>query len=179
MKSSSRTLLAAAVLMLAWALHPGSPGHAQQALDSYDAPETMTIDSLANLYESVEFSHKRHERLAPCKDCHHHTTGHQNMDPKCVRCHAHSPASKVVSCKDCHTREQFSPKKVRDADNPNIYHIDKPGLMGAYHLACVPCHVEKNAPSSCEGCHAMNDKGRTFFHLDAKAQDKAKTGAGQ
>ena len=95
-----------------------------------------------------------------------------------MRCHAHSPASTVVSCKDCHTRRQFSPEQVRATDNPNLYHIDKPGLKGAYHLACVPCHIEKNAPSDCEGCHAMTDKGRAFFHLDAKAADKAKAGTG-
>jgi len=178
MKSSPRAVIAAAVLMLAWALHPGSPGHAEQVLDSYDAPETIRIDSLADLYEPVVFSHKRHERLAPCKDCHHHTTGRQDMDPNCVRCHAYSPASATVSCKGCHARELFSPEQVREAGNANIYHIDKPSLKGAYHLACVPCHVAKDAPSSCVGCHAMTDKGKAFFHIDGKAKDTAEAGSG-
>ena len=111
MKTSPRAVITAAVVMLAWALHPGSPGFGQEALDIHDAPATVRIDSLADLYEPVEFSHKRHERLAPCKNCHHHTTGHQDMDPNCVRCHAGlvhdlvphgGPAAGEWHCVKCH-----------------------------------------------------------------------------
>lgn len=168
MKINPKAVLAAAVLLLAGTLTvPGL------AMDQSDAPETVTIDTLSNLYQPVEFSHKRHSQLARCKDCHHHTTGHQDMDPNCIRCHAHSPASSTVSCKDCHSQKQFYPEQVTAGDNPNLYHIDKPGLKGAYHLNCVPCHVAKNAPSHCEGCHALTDAGKRFFHLKSQEQGEA------
>lgn len=168
MKSNPKAMLAAVALLLAGTLP--SPG---LAMDQYDAPETVTIDAMAKLYKPVEFSHVRHAKLAPCKDCHHHTTGHKDMDPNCVRCHAHSPESSIVSCKGCHTQKQFYPEQVTAAGNPNLYHIDKPGLKGAYHLNCVPCHVKKNAPSHCEGCHALTDAGRQYFHVGEQAQGKA------
>lgn len=168
MKTTHRAVFSALALLLAGTL----PG-AGLAMDQHDAPETVTIDSLSHLYQPVQFSHVRHTKLARCKDCHHHTTGHQDMDPNCVRCHSHSPESSVVSCKDCHTKKQFYPEQVSQAGDPNIYHIDKPGLKGAYHLNCIPCHVEKNAPSNCEGCHALTDAGKAFFHLDGKDPEKA------
>ncbi|MDY0389635.1 cytochrome c3 family protein [Desulfobulbus oligotrophicus] len=169
MKTTHRTLFVAVALLLAGA----SPGLGQ-TMDEYDAPTTVTIDSLSELYEPVIFSHVRHTKLAGCKDCHHHTTGHQDMHPNCVRCHLHSPPSQTVSCKDCHTRQQFYPEQVTELSNPNIYHIDKPGLKGAYHLNCIPCHVEKNAPSHCEGCHAMTDAGKDFFYLTDKTSATTK-----
>jgi hypothetical protein len=169
MKTNPKAMLAAAVLLLVGTL----PVAGRAGMEQLDAPETVTIDALANLYQPVEFSHKRHSKLAPCKDCHHHTTGHQDMDPNCVRCHAHSPETATVSCKQCHTSRQFYPEQVAAAENPNLYHIDKPGLKGAYHLNCVPCHVAKNAPSHCEGCHALTDAGRRFFHLSDQPHGKA------
>ena len=175
MKSNPKAMLAAAVLLLAGAL----PVTGQAGMSQQEAPETVTIDALANLYQPVAFSHVRHARLAPCKDCHHHTTGHLDMDPNCVRCHAHSPESTTVSCEDCHSHKQFYPEQVTAGDNPNLYHIDKPGLKGAYHLNCLPCHVAKNAPSHCEGCHALTDAGKQFFHLNGTAHGKAETAKGK
>ena len=169
MKTNPTAMLAAAVLLLIGTL----PVAGRAGMEQLDAPATVTIDALATLYEPVEFSHQRHLKLAPCKDCHHHTTGHQDMDPNCVRCHAHSPEAATVSCKQCHTSRQFYPEQVAEAGNPNLYHIDKPGLKGAYHLNCVPCHVAKNAPSNCEGCHALTDAGRRFLHLSDQPQGTA------
>jgi hypothetical protein len=162
MKNNPKVVIAAAVLMLAGVLSPGEPGH---AMDEYDAPETVTMDTMANLYEPVVFSHKRHVRLARCKDCHHHTTGELNTDPNCIRCHTHSPRSKKIACSDCHSPRQFYPEQLSAATAPNIYHIGKPGLKGALHLNCIPCHQEKNAPTGCEGCHAMTKAGRDFFQV--------------
>ena len=168
MRTPPRTVLAAAVLLLA-----GTPPLPGLALDQYDAPETVVIDSLARLYQPVRFSHIRHTKLARCKDCHHHTTGQEDTDSNCFRCHAYSPEASIVSCKDCHTGKQFYPEQVAAAGNPNLYHIDKPGLKGAYHLNCIPCHVKKNAPSGCEGCHALTDAGRAFFRVDSKDRGSA------
>ncbi len=171
MNTKTKAVLAAAVLMLIGVLHPGQPC---LAMDEHDAPDTVTINALADLYQPVEFSHKRHTKLTRCKDCHHHTTGQQDMDVNCVRCHAHSPEAGTVSCKDCHTQKQFYPEQVTATDNPNLYHIDKPGLKGAYHLNCVPCHVKKNAPSDCEGCHALTEKGKKFFDIKEKGAPVSK-----
>ena len=168
MKRTTRAACTAVAALLAATM----PAHGL-AMDQYDAPETITIDSLTNLYEPVRFSHVRHARMARCKDCHHHTTGHQDMDPNCIRCHAHSPEASVVSCKDCHTSKQFYPEQVTAAGNPNLYHIDKPGLKGAYHLNCIPCHAKMNVPSHCEACHAMTEAGKRFFHVKDTEQGKA------
>jgi len=174
MTINPKAMLAAAVVLLAGTL--ASPG---QAMDQLDAPETMTIGALANLYRPVPFSHVRHTKLARCKDCHHHTTGQQDMDPNCSRCHAYSPEASIVACKDCHTQKQFYPEQVTAGDHRNLYHIDKPGLKGAYHLNCVPCHAKKNAPSDCEGCHALTDAGKQFFHLNSQAAGKAQPAKGR
>ena len=165
MKSNPKAVLAAAVVMITGCLCLGEPGY---AMDELDAPETISIDALAHLYKPVAFSHKRHMKLARCKDCHHHTTGQQDMDPNCYRCHAQSIETGKVSCQACHTKKQFYPEQVAARDNPNLYHIDKPGLKGAYHLNCVPCHEKKHATTGCEGCHAITDAGKAFFHLGNK-----------
>lgn len=171
MKSNPKVVLAAAAIILAGILSPGGPGH---AMDEFDAPETITIDTLANLYEPVVFSHKRHVRLARCKDCHHHTTGELNTDPNCIRCHMHPSRSERVACSDCHSPRQFYPEQLSAATAPNIYHIGKPGLKGALHLNCIPCHQEKNAPTGCESCHSLTKAGREFFQLpETEAADRA------
>ena len=93
------------------------------------------------------------------------------MDPNCIRCPC--PFAGKGGCflvRDCHIKQQFYPEQVTATDNPNLYHIDKPGLKGAYHLNCIPCHVKKNAPSSCEGCHAMTDAGKQMFRVDVKGK---------
>jgi RNase P subunit RPR2 len=163
MTINPKAVLAAAIVLLA-----GTLPTTGLALEQLDAPETVTIDAISKLYGPVEF--KRHSQLARCKDCHHHTTGQQDMDPNCIRCHANSPEKMVVSCKDCHTKKMFYPEQVTATDNPNLYHIDKPGIKGAYHLNCIPCHVKKNAPSGCEGCHAMTDAGKKMFRTDVKGK---------
>lgn len=170
MKCNPKAVIAAAVLMLAGIMSPDRPC---LAMDQTDAPDTVTINALAKLYEPVEFSHQHHSKLARCKDCHHHTTGQQDVDPNCIRCHAQSVETGVVGCQDCHSKKAFYPEQVTARDNPNIYHIDKPGLKGAYHLNCVPCHVKKNAPSGCEGCHAMTEEGKKIFQVQVKGKNKA------
>jgi hypothetical protein len=170
MKPNPKTVIAAAVLMLAGEMSFERPG---MAMNEMNAPEKMTINSLADLYTPVIFPHTWHTKMAGCKDCHHHTTGQQDRDPNCIRCHVQSREAGQVGCKDCHSKKQFYPEQVTARDNPNIYHIDKPGLKGAYHLNCIPCHLEKNAPSHCEGCHALTDAGKQFFQVQSKGNNKA------
>jgi len=166
MKSNPKAVIAAAVLLLAGVLCPGTPSF---AMDRLEAPETVTIDTLAHLYQPVQFSHKRHTQLTGCKDCHHHTTGQQDRDPNCMRCHAQSTEASKVGCKECHSKKQFYPEQLSDARSPRLYHIDKPGLKGAYHLNCVLCHEQMNGPTGCEGCHALTVKGKQFFRVNEKA----------
>jgi hypothetical protein len=166
MHTNPKAVIAAAVLMLTGMLYPSQPCH---AIDEYDAIEIVTIDVLADLYKPVVFNHQWHTKLAPCKDCHHHTTGRQDMDPNCIRCHANSKEATSVACSSCHSSKQFYPEQLNDTRNPTLYHIDKPGLKGAYHLNCVPCHVKTNAPSHCEGCHALTDAGKQYFQVNKQA----------
>ncbi len=137
-----------------------------RALEEDDAPESVEIDSLSDLYEPVEFDHTLHLDVAECQECHHHTTGQPPTNENCLRCHANSGESDAISCSDCHAADRFSASDLEARGNSALYHIDKPGLKGAYHLNCVGCHEENGAPTGCQDCHAMTDKGRAFFETD-------------
>lgn len=141
------------------------------AMDASDAPEQITIDSLANLYGPVEFDHAMHADLMECADCHHHTTGQPTQDANCLRCHQNSEEADSVACADCHSSERFHKDYLQTLSDPNLYHMDKPGLKGAYHLACVSCHQEVGVASGCRDCHVMSEKGEELFHTGPHAPD--------
>lgn len=127
-------------------------------------PETITINSLAQYYEGVTFNHSQHiNLLKDCAECHHHTTGTLFEDRNCVRCHRNSSESKNVACKSCHTSTPFSAAAMKQRD-PQMYHRDKPGLKGAYHLSCVGCHEKSGGPTGCEDCHARNKAGDALYN---------------
>ncbi len=141
-------------------------------------PDRITINSIQKYYDGVNFNHAAHiNNLKDCGLCHHHTTGAQVSDPNCVRCHKNSGAQAVVSCKGCHAAEPFTPealKRQRD-QHPPIFHMDKVGLKGAYHLSCVGCHKKMDGPTGCQDCHKRNDSGDRIFHSGAytpKTADK-------
>ncbi len=134
------------------------------SMEAEDAPETLTIDSLANLYEPVEFNHLMHVDYASCAECHHHTTGVKVADPNCIKCHANTPEGDDVTCSGCHEVDRFSMKYLAELDNPVLYHIDKPGLKGAYHLNCIGCHQTIDGPTGCTDCHAMTEAGEKRFN---------------
>lgn len=140
---------------------PVDPGW---SMDAEDAPESVTIDSMSQLYGPVDFDHLAHTAYARCTDCHHHTTGTKVIDPNCVRCHANSGESHTVSCSDCHVSDPFAAKNLKTMEDPDLYHIDKPGLKGAYHLNCIGCHKEVYGPTGCQDCHTMNEAGEKMFH---------------
>lgn len=130
-------------------------------------PDRITINSIQKYYEGVDFNHSAHiNNLKDCGLCHHHTTGAQITDPNCVRCHKNSGAQAVVSCKECHSSTPFAPEELKRQRNqhPPIYHMDKVGLKGAYHLGCVGCHKKMGAPTGCQDCHKRNDSGDGIFH---------------
>ena len=49
-------------------------------------------------------------------------------------------------------------------DDPELFHIEKPGLKGAFHLNCVGCHQEMEGPTGCEECHTMSETGEKRFN---------------
>jgi len=140
---------------------PADPGW---CMDAEDAPDEVTIDSMATLYGPVQFDHASHTSYARCVDCHHHTTGGEVTDPNCARCHAKSGEAETVSCSECHVSDPFAAKNLQTMEDPDLYHIDKPGLKGAYHLNCIGCHREVDGPIGCQDCHTMTEAGQKMFN---------------
>ncbi len=135
------------------------------AMGPEDAPDAVDIDSLAKLYEKVQFDHALHVGVTGCSSCHHHTAGTGPENENCARCHAKSGEASTVSCSGCHAKDPFDSAYMdaREKD-PDLFHIDKPGLKGAYHLKCLGCHKEMGAPTGCTDCHHMTKAGQEFFH---------------
>ncbi len=136
-------------------------------MDADDAPESVTIDYLQELYEEISFDHQTHSDMYDCSSCHHHTAGTGTQNNNCKKCHAASEATDEVSCSGCHT-EQIPPILSPGKDTPDIdvYHIDKPALKGALHLQCLGCHRSEDGPTGCQECHAFTPAGRKRFSLE-------------
>lgn len=143
-------------------------------------PDNISLNSQGKLYEPFQFNHAKHITLTrECSGCHHHTTGTMDEDPNCIRCHRNSSENKVVQCRGCHLADPFSAASLRERNsNPNIYHLDKPGLKGAMHQNCIGCHTKvANAPIGCTGCHKRKTAGDEFFSAGDFAP-KGKPGKG-
>ena len=132
-------------------------------------PGLVTLDSMANLYDTVYFDHAAHETFTDsCATCHHHTTGEAPVSPACQGCHAAGQAAGPVACQGCHLAEPFSADALRAKEqNIHLYHRDKVGLKGAYHRSCTGCHREMGGPVGCTDCHDRSAAGDAFFHVDA------------
>ncbi len=126
------------------------------AMNTDDAPVSVTIDYLVELYEAVSFDHQTHSEMYDCSSCHHHTAGTGTQNETCKKCHAASGSSVDVSCSGCH-------KEKTSSLDTAVYHIDKPDLTGALHLQCVGCHRSENGPTGCRECHAFTPAGRKRF----------------
>jgi hypothetical protein len=147
------------IFMMALAASPSiSPGAV--------LPDQIALDSLENLYDGVQFNHAGHIRLLKdCAGCHHHTTGSLVEDANCVRCHQNSSETKVVACRGCHGAQPFSAEALREKRaNLKLYHQDKPGLKGAYHLNCMGCHQKMGGPTGCQDCHPLNKTGEALYN---------------
>ncbi len=138
-------------------------------------PDSIALDSLAQLYEKVKFNHAKHISLVKdCAECHHHTTGTLVEDSNCVRCHKNSNETKVVACKGCHTAQPFSAATLREKENNRrLYHQDKPGLKGAYHQNCIGCHAKSGGPTGCKDCHPLKKAGEAFYNTGDYAPRQA------
>ena len=129
-----------------------------------DAPESITIDALANYYEPVEFDHQLHVDVSEdCSVCHHHTTGTGTTDLYCGKCHSQYQEMETVSCADCHSKEPFSAASINRQSQSDLYHIDMNGLLGAYHQNCLGCHKEMDGPTGCQDCHARSEAGDKLY----------------
>ncbi len=108
-----------------------------------EAPDSMLLDELVNLYQGVHFNHKNHARMS-------------QMGGNCSTCHHYSPTSKIQPCKDCHGGEA------------NPANLRQPGLKGAYHRQCLSCHREWSHDTKCVLCHIpVEGKGLTMSVSDS------------
>ena len=159
MKSRKRWTLAGMIVVLFFLAAPafGAGG---------DTPASVLIDSLSQLYNGVDFDHELHIGVEEdCSVCHHHGFGNGVADKQCARCHSDSKGTSSVACNDCHVKEPFTVEHIREMEaDPHRYHIDMTGLKAAYHLRCLNCHVEMEAPTGCVDCHERTDAGDRFFH---------------
>ncbi|MGI9535916.1 MAG: cytochrome c3 family protein [Desulfocapsaceae bacterium] len=124
----------------------------------FEAPGSLTLDSLSGMYEKVRFDHDLHDSYASCVECHHHVTGKPPTDPGCNSCHRYGTTDSPVDCKSCHLVNRFSEESRSPQSTHTGYHIDIAGLIGAYHLKCVGCHLSITAgPTGCQDCHLRQD----------------------
>ncbi len=152
-----RNWLIGGALLLALAISPPD-------CRATSVPDTINLDSMVQLFDKVKFDHAKHINLTKdCANCHHHTTGTLIEDSNCVRCHRNSSQTKVVSCRGCHVKEPFSATALKDKDR-NTYHLDKPGLKGAYHQSCIGCHSKMGGPVGCQDCHKRTKAGDAFYN---------------
>jgi len=128
-------------------------------LSAMDGPDFVELDALVNIYEPVAFDHTMHVEVASCATCHHHTTGEPAEDEKCLRCHQESGEADEVACSGCHPENRGSAEKARLLMDTDLFHNDIAGLRRAYHLKCLECHTEMDAPTGCQDCHLKRDDG--------------------
>lgn len=129
--------------------------------DTMEGVESVTLDYLQELYEPVVFDHQVHADMFDCGRCHHHTTGRPTEQEQCLRCHVNSGPAPDVTCSGCHKVD----KELAARQNSDIYHIDKPSLLGALHLQCLGCHRTEGGPTGCTDCHDFTSAGRKRFAL--------------
>lgn len=124
-------------------------------------PKTVTLGSLSDRYEPVEFDHSGHVDMASgCGDCHHQHGSDQVLG--CRGCHALDPsafrrsvhAERFRGCRECHAGPSSRPDPGRT------------GLAAAYHRACFGCHREVGSvgkdPKGCtEMCHERKGAARS------------------
>lgn len=175
MIGKKKKILGMAVMM---SLAVSFPLFAQMSAE--DAPESIELGSIAEMYEPVVFDHAAHVLMVEtCSFCHHHTTGTTPEKGNCSRCHQAGEETSSVACVDCHEQKRFSAQNLKSLESdPLLFHVGKPGLKGAYHQNCISCHEQIGAPTGCQDCHARNDKGDQLFHSGKYAPAPGKSSGG-
>jgi len=135
---------------------------ATAAIGAAEPPDMVVLDQLSAIFKEVIFDHEMHNGYAACVECHHHLTGSPPSNPACTPCHRQGTVSKTVGCWSCHRETQVSEQTQQKSQNVQHYHIDVPGLKGAYHLRCVRCHLSITAgPTGCQDCHILKMERRS------------------
>lgn len=142
---------------------------------SWNVPESVELRRLSEYYDGVVFDHEGHLDLAEsCGTCHHHTTGEAPESRFCATCHHEGDPATTVLCAECHRVEPFSAAHMAEMERgEQWFHVDKPGLKGAYHRNCLGCHQREGAPTGCEDCHARNAAGDALFQAGAGGTTQA------
>jgi hypothetical protein len=147
-----------------------------------DGPESVELGTIAQYYDPVQFDHEMHVGLIEeneCAICHHHTLGTPVLDPICFRCHASSEETDSVACRDCHPAKRFNAEYLAFLEEDiHLFHVEKPGLQGAFHQRCLECHKKNDAPTGCQDCHVRTEEGDKFFHSGKYAPEQADKAAG-
>ncbi len=123
-----------------------------QTIKDEDVPEKVTIKALSKTYEPVVMPHRQivYALSENIKDNRLAMAFHKSNETICRGCHHNSPPSlKPPHCGTCHG-EPFDQREM-----------NKPGLMGAYHIQCMECHkaMDIKKPVGCTECHKKkNDK---------------------
>jgi len=116
-----------------------------QTFDAKDIPEKIVIKDLSDKYEPVDFPHRQivNKIAQNIKDNKLAAYFHADKATLCQGCHHNSPATeKPTSCKSCHGK----PFNEKD--------MNKPGIMGAYHIQCMECHTNMKIDNNgCTDCH--------------------------
>lgn len=139
-----------------------------------DPPKTVSIDPLVEYYAAAPFDHEMHLDVADsCATCHHHTAGVPPKTGVCAKCHRKADAQEKVACRACHAAQPFVTAEIGIHKDGKTYHIDIPGLKGAYHLNCLGCHQQMGGPTGCQDCHKRVKKGDDLFSAGAAKAPKA------
>ena len=99
-----------------------------------EAPDSILLGSLSELYKPVPFAHKLHAEMA-------------EMGNECGVCHHYSPRGRIPPCRECHD------------GNSSFTDLPRPGLKVAYHRQCLSCHREWSHETKCSFCHAPKVAG--------------------
>jgi hypothetical protein len=135
---------------------PAAGGRGFSLADS-EIPETITIDRLSTRFGPANFPHRKIIEILRAGAAESGVAAHFHggEDTLCAGCHHNSPAGeRPPLCGSCHGKP---------CDERAIH---MPGLIGAYHLQCMGCHVEMKLDNllSCTACHTAkaSETGNTL-----------------
>ena len=152
-----RQVWSAVCLCMVVAVCSAVAGSSLSSRSGTDLPELVRLDSLSGPYGEVRFDHSLHVSYASCAECHHHLAGRPSTDPVCSGCHPSGSSGAVIRCRSCHLANRFSADRLSADRGQPRYHIDVVGLLGAYHINCLGCHLSLTAgPTGCLECHRRN-----------------------
>lgn len=110
--------------------------------DVREAPDSVVLGQLANLYQPIQFNHKQHANMS-------------KMGSDCATCHHYCPPGRIPRCSECHSTATMETN------------LRMPSLKGAYHRQCLGCHREWTHDTKCVMCHLPKLGSDLDHSLDA------------